>query len=132
MLLAVCVLCLSGCEKDASDTILGKWELKESGYLEGELQPVEPSGYAEYLPDGIVRTYSYDLNTFTPADKMYWIVRDSLFVSMLNPGEDDVDQGTVFRYSFVNGKTMVLEVERYLGKHVTYVMRPVIYVYKKK
>jgi hypothetical protein len=126
------VLCLSGCEKDASDTILGKWELKERAFPEGELQPVEPSGYTEYLPDGILRTYSYDLKTFTPADKMYWLVRDSLFVSMLNPGEDDVNQGTVFRYSFVNGKTMVLEVERYLGKWFTLEMKPVIYVYKKK
>ncbi|MDR1161434.1 MAG: hypothetical protein LBK45_03750 [Tannerellaceae bacterium] len=132
ILLVVCILCLSGCEKDASDSILGKWELKERAYPEGKLQPVEPSGYTEYLPNGIVRTYDYELKTFTPADKMYWIVRDSLFVNMLNPGEDDVNQGAVFRYRFVNGKKMVLEVERYLGKWGTYEMKPVIFVYKKK
>lgn len=102
----------AGCEKDdeppetdPAKIILGKWELVEMGNYP-DMKPVDkPSGYKEYLPDSVLREYSYKTGNFYY--RTYWI--DSL----LHEGiyrSDGYLVVTRYRYKFIS-KNNKLELE---------------------
>ncbi|MDR1408430.1 MAG: hypothetical protein LBJ23_10365 [Tannerella sp.] len=135
ILLAVCMLCLSGCDNDVSDpsaAILGKWELKERAYPGGALQPFEPYEHIEFLSDGKVRTYDYESKEYQSGVASYWFegISDFLIIGRLDYSDGTV-QGSVYSYEFVSKNVLKLEVKQLLGIHDA-MMRPEIYIYKRK
>jgi hypothetical protein len=44
---------------DPTKTILGKWELVELEYFDGRKEAYQPTGYIEYLPDGLMAWVDY-------------------------------------------------------------------------
>ena len=108
----------AGCEKadepseiDPAKNILGKWELSEIGNYP-DMKPVDkPSGYKEYLPDSVLREYSYKTGNF------YY--RTCWIDSLLHEGiyrSDGYLVVTRYRYNFVSMNNKVeLELHNAAG-----------------
>ena len=57
---------------DPETTILGKWELVQLTRFQGEqVIAHSPTGYVEYLPDGLMAWYDYTTKKYTMLERKY-------------------------------------------------------------
>jgi hypothetical protein len=66
------------CKKDDTVTdpakaILGKWEFVGIQPYNSKVEPREPSGYLEFLPDSLVAWYDYATKDYVLLEWRYWL-----------------------------------------------------------